>query len=156
MSMDWFSRSDEDKTTPGIWWVCVPLYLVSVLVWTHVVSILGRIYRNTHCAACRCMHYLRWSRCAVAPQSGVCLCRRRPQGPCRRAAICTDSPSHRRARSRSEETGEALYLWFVFIYLSTLTFYFFVSFILLWLYLFNIFFLMSFGLLVDLFDRTAE
>lgn len=49
------------------------------------------------------MRYQRWSRCAAAPQSAVCPCRRRPRGLCRRAAICTDSPSRRRGRSRSEE-----------------------------------------------------
>lgn len=50
------------------------------------------------------MHYLRWSRCAVALRSGVCPCRQQPRGLCRLAAICMDSPSHRTARSRSEET----------------------------------------------------
>lgn len=115
MSMDWFSRSDRDKTTPGIWWVCVFIFGISACVYSCCFNTL--VYRTTHCAACRYMRCLRWSRCAEAPRSGVCPCRRRPQGLCRRAAICMDSPSHRRVRSRSEETGEALHLSFVFIYL---------------------------------------
>lgn len=59
----------------------------------------------THCAACRCRRYLRWSRCAAEPRSAACLCRQRPRGPCRRGAICMDSPSHRRAQSRSGDEG---------------------------------------------------
>lgn len=65
---------------------------------------LIRRFCAAHFAACRCMHYLRWSRCAEAPRSGACPCRRPQRGPCRPAAICRDSPSRRRAPSRSEET----------------------------------------------------
>lgn len=77
------------------------MYLCVCALMCYSISVYG----NTHCAACHYTHCQRWSKCAAVPQSGVCLCRQRPQGPCRRAAICMDSLSHRRARSRSEETG---------------------------------------------------
>lgn len=88
--------------------VCACVYCMFFL-WSHFSFVCTVFCYNvlvyTHCAACRYMHCLRWSRCAAVPQSGVCLCRQRPQGLCRRAATCMDSPPHRRAPSRSEETG---------------------------------------------------
>lgn len=100
MSMDWFSRSDEDRMTEFMRWVCV-------YSWRRCAyALLGCCNGNTHCAACHYTHCLRWSRCVAASQSAVCLCRRRPQGLCKQAAICMDSPSHRKVQSRSEETGQ--------------------------------------------------
>lgn len=87
------------------WWVCVFILSVRIVLMCAACCDNALLDGRTHCAACRCMHCLRWSRCVAGSQCAVCLCRLQPQGLCRLAAICMDSPSHRRVLSTSEETG---------------------------------------------------
>lgn len=78
---------------------------VSTCVFRVRLICLHVVYNgNTHCAACHYRHCLQWSRCVAAPRSDVCLCRQPQRAPCTPAAICMDSPSHRKVQSRSEET----------------------------------------------------
>lgn len=121
MSMDWFSRSDEDKTYDE----CVCLYLVSALVCTHVVSILWCIGTLTAqhvviCVVCDGVDVRRRLRAAFALVGGD-----------HRGRV--DGQPFVRIHRHTEEPGVGLRkqerFYTFHLYLFILTFYFFASFI---------------------------